>query len=56
MADYESILVNSAAVKFGTRNVTLNPDSAPGVRSAGSRARLYLRSIKEFHREYAWIS
>ncbi|MBC7984226.1 MAG: hydroxymethylglutaryl-CoA synthase family protein [Candidatus Obscuribacterales bacterium] len=55
--EYESILRSSSAVKFGTRNVQLDNGFIPGAREFGrGKERLFLREIKEFHREYEWLS
>jgi polyketide biosynthesis 3-hydroxy-3-methylglutaryl-CoA synthase-like enzyme PksG len=55
MEEYEMLIRHSEAVKFGTRNVTLNHELLPkmwaGVHGTG---RLYLSGIKEFHRVYEW--
>lgn len=56
MAEYDDLLVNSNAVKFGTRNVTLDPGFIPPARSAHGRPILFLKEIKEFHREYEFVS
>jgi polyketide biosynthesis 3-hydroxy-3-methylglutaryl-CoA synthase-like enzyme PksG len=53
--DYDALLLGNQAVKFGTRNVTIEPDMGLGARRAeGGMKRLYLREIKDFHRVYAW--
>jgi polyketide biosynthesis 3-hydroxy-3-methylglutaryl-CoA synthase-like enzyme PksG len=56
MDEYESLLVGSNAVKFGTRNVTLNTGFIPQSRKALGKETLFLKEIKEFKREYEWIS
>ena len=56
MAEYDDLLVNSNAVKFGTRNVTLDSGFIPPARSAHGRPILFLKEIKEFHREYEFVS
>lgn len=56
MAEYDDLLVNSNAVKFGTRNVTLDPEFILPARSAHGRPILFLKEIKEFHREYEFVS
>lgn len=57
MDEYDSLLKGSAAVKFGTRNVKLEPDSLSGALASGKgRERLYLEEISEFHRRYRWTS
>jgi polyketide biosynthesis 3-hydroxy-3-methylglutaryl-CoA synthase-like enzyme PksG len=56
MEEYESILRASGAVRFGTRNVVLDAAFVPGARRpAPEGQRLYLRQIREFHREYEWV-
>jgi polyketide biosynthesis 3-hydroxy-3-methylglutaryl-CoA synthase-like enzyme PksG len=53
--EYDALLKNSGTVKFGTRNANLYPRSIPGVLSSGQgKERLFLKEIKEFHREYVW--
>ena len=56
MEEYDSILRRSSVVRFGTRNVRLDPDFIAGARKSRSGGRLVLREIKEFHREYEWLS
>ncbi|MGH8258432.1 MAG: hydroxymethylglutaryl-CoA synthase family protein [Steroidobacteraceae bacterium] len=57
MEEYESILRGSAAVKFGARNALIDARFLSRAREAGSGTRrLFLREIKEFHREYEWLS
>ncbi len=57
MEEYETLLKGSGAVKFGTRNVKLDFNLIPGVvESCRGKKRLYLEEIKEYHREYRWIS
>lgn len=55
MEEYDNLLVGSNAVKCGTRNVTLDSDFIPQARSAQGMETLFLKAIKEFHREYEWI-
>ena len=54
--EYESILRGSSTMQFGTRNVRLDPDFIAGARQSRNAKRLVLREIKEFHREYEWLS
>ena len=61
MDEYEAVLDGSHAVKFGTRDVTVDTGFLPDVwrsiiGSAGSAAarRIFLAEIKGFHREYTW--
>lgn len=56
MKEYENLLVGSNAVKFGTRNVVLDTSFVPNARKALGRETLFLKEIKEFHREYEWVS
>ena len=55
--EYEALLRGSRSVRFGTRNIVLDADFIPGVRRSniGTR-RLFLREIREFHREYEWAA
>ncbi len=53
--EYDSLLKQSAVVKFGTRNVKLDFDLIPGVREVcKGKPQLYLEEIREFHRKYRW--
>ncbi|MCP4285434.1 MAG: hydroxymethylglutaryl-CoA synthase family protein [Gammaproteobacteria bacterium] len=55
MEEYEAVLRGSSAVKFGTRNVTVDVHVIPGALAAcNGTQRLFLREIREFHREYEW--
>jgi polyketide biosynthesis 3-hydroxy-3-methylglutaryl-CoA synthase-like enzyme PksG len=56
MEEYDDLLSGSNAVKFGTRNVTLDTNFIPHARSAQGKETLFLKEIKEYHREYEWIS
>lgn len=57
LEQYEAILRGTDAVRFGTRNHRLDAGLMPEARSAvaGSR-RLFLKEIKDYHREYEWVS
>jgi polyketide biosynthesis 3-hydroxy-3-methylglutaryl-CoA synthase-like enzyme PksG len=56
MEEYEAILRGSSAVKFGTRNAQLDNGFIAGAReSRRGKGQLFLRAIKEFHREYEWL-
>ncbi len=55
MDEYDDLLLGSNAVKFGTRNVLLDTSFIPQARSTQGRETLFLREIKEYHREYEWI-
>jgi len=57
MDEYEALLKGSGAVKFGTRNVKLDFQLIPEVlASCRGQERLFLEEIRDFHREYRWIS
>ena len=57
MDEYEALLKGSGAVKFGTRNVKPDDRIVPeAYASAQGQQRLFLDEIKEFHREYKWVS
>lgn len=55
--EYEALLRGSGAVKFGTRNTKSDFDFIPGaLASCQGKQRLFLDEIKEFHRQYKWLS
>ncbi len=57
MDEYEALLKGSGMVKFGTRNVKLDSNFISGaLASCKGKERLFLKEIREFHREYEWIS
>jgi len=56
MDEYESLLVGSNALKFGTRNVVLDPGFIPQARRAHGRPTLFLKEIKDYHRIYEWAA
>lgn len=57
MNEYDEILQGSNAVRFGTRNVAFDAEFLSGIRgNVKGERRLYLKSIREFHREYEWTS
>nr|NSL47309.1 hydroxymethylglutaryl-CoA synthase family protein [Dendrosporobacter quercicolus DSM 1736]SDL84679.1 hydroxymethylglutaryl-CoA synthase [Dendrosporobacter quercicolus] len=57
MQEYEDLLRGSGVVKFGTRNAKLDFELVPGVLASGKgKERLYLDEIREFHRQYRWLS
>jgi polyketide biosynthesis 3-hydroxy-3-methylglutaryl-CoA synthase-like enzyme PksG len=56
MAEYEELLKRSSAIKFGTRNMVMDSDFMARSRSAQGREVLFLKQIREFHREYEWVS
>jgi polyketide biosynthesis 3-hydroxy-3-methylglutaryl-CoA synthase-like enzyme PksG len=56
MEEYDSLLVSSHAVKFGTRNVVLDANFIPEARSAHGNGTVFLTEIKEFQRQYDRVS
>jgi polyketide biosynthesis 3-hydroxy-3-methylglutaryl-CoA synthase-like enzyme PksG len=55
MEEYERVLRGSDPVKFGTRNAVPDVGFIPQARRALGAPVLFLRQIKEYHREYEWI-
>jgi polyketide biosynthesis 3-hydroxy-3-methylglutaryl-CoA synthase-like enzyme PksG len=54
--EYESVIRTSGVVRFGTRNANLEGISIGGARDPQrAKGMLFLRGIKEFHREYEWV-
>ena len=53
--DYERLLSRSRALKFGTRNLESDITFVPEARAALGHKTLFLKRIKEFHREYEWV-
>ena len=57
MDEYETLLKASGVVKFGTRNVKLDTQLIPEAWALfNGKQRLFLKEIKEFHREYEWAA
>ncbi len=56
MEEYDCLLVNNNAVKFGTRNVVLDTEFIPQARDAQGKETLFLREIKEYQRQYDRIA
>jgi len=56
MDEYQSLLVGSNAVKFGTRNVVLDTSFIAPARKAHGKPVLFLKEIKEYRRIYEWVS
>lgn len=55
LEEYDTLISESNAVKFATRNATLDDGLVPGARAvAGKGPRLWLRKINNYHREYKW--
>lgn len=52
--EYEAVLRGGDAVRFGTRNVTLDREFVAPAREVHANGALLLKSIKEYHREYEW--
>jgi polyketide biosynthesis 3-hydroxy-3-methylglutaryl-CoA synthase-like enzyme PksG len=53
---YDEMLRGREAVRFGTRNITLDPSFIPEARlTRNGTAQLFLKQIKEYHREYEWV-
>jgi len=57
MAEYEDLMVQNRAVRFGVRDLRLQPAESPFVAaSRGSTPRLYLNEVENFHRRYTWVA
>ena len=56
MDEYDALLAGTRAVKFGTRNVRLGFELIPGILTVIEGERLFLESIREFHRTYRRVS
>src|SRR6267143_524861 len=56
MEEYDRLLVNNNALKFGTRNVVLDTNFIPQARSAQGTETLFLTQIKEFQRHHDRVS
>ncbi len=56
MDEYDNLLIGSRAVRFGTRNVNLDMSFIPQAVTAHRAETLFLTRIKEYHREYEWLS
>lgn len=55
--EYESLFQPANALRFGTRNLKIDPEVLPGaLKSVSGSARLVLEEIREYHREYRWTS
>lgn len=55
MEEYDELLATSNVVKFGTRNAVLDSSFVPAARTVHGKEILFLKEIKEFHREYEWV-
>jgi polyketide biosynthesis 3-hydroxy-3-methylglutaryl-CoA synthase-like enzyme PksG len=56
MEEYDRLLANSNAVKFGTRNVVLDTDFIPAARDAQGKETMFLTEIRGFQRQYDRIA
>ena len=57
MAEYDAMLLENAVVRFGTRNVSLDDHwNTIASKRTSDQPRLYLREIREFHRQYEWAA
>jgi polyketide biosynthesis 3-hydroxy-3-methylglutaryl-CoA synthase-like enzyme PksG len=56
MEEYDGVISDSHAVRFGTRNVVVDRERYAPALNAGGRKTLFLSEIKEYHREYQWTS
>lgn len=54
MDQYEAVLEAGNAVRFGTRNLELDSGFIAAARGVHGGKTLFLRAIREFHREYEW--
>jgi polyketide biosynthesis 3-hydroxy-3-methylglutaryl-CoA synthase-like enzyme PksG len=55
MEQYDALLEKSRSMKFGTRNLDADTAFVPQARAALGHKTLFLKQIKEFHREYEWV-
>lgn len=54
---YEKILRGANAVRFGARDVRIDAEFIPEARAARNGSpRLFLTEIKNYHRQYEWVS
>lgn len=56
MEQYDRLLEKSCELRFGTRNLVPDTGFIAPARSALGQPTLFLKQIKEFHREYEWVS
>lgn len=55
-AQYDANMVANYDMRFGVRDLDLDPRNSPYVQATSSAApRLYLSRIRNFHRQYEWI-
>ena len=55
MEEYNDVIRESGKLKFVTRNIKLDFESMPELLTSGGGF-LFLEAIKDFHRQYRWIS
>jgi polyketide biosynthesis 3-hydroxy-3-methylglutaryl-CoA synthase-like enzyme PksG len=56
MQQYDRLLEKSAEMKFGTRNLDADWDFMAQTRESLPAPTLLLKCIKEYHRDYEWVS
>lgn len=56
MEQYDRLLEKSRELKFGTRNMVPDASFIAEARTTLNQPTLLLKQIKEFHREYEWVS
>jgi polyketide biosynthesis 3-hydroxy-3-methylglutaryl-CoA synthase-like enzyme PksG len=56
MEEYEQVLQRNHLVRFGTRNVELDPGFLPQARGAHRSGTLVLAGIDRYHRRYEWTA
>ena len=56
MDQYDRLLEKSRELKFGTRNTVPDKEFVREARATLNQPVLLLKQIKEFHREYEWVS
>ncbi|HEX8611505.1 MAG TPA: hydroxymethylglutaryl-CoA synthase [Telluria sp.] len=56
MEQYDRLLEKSRELKFGTRNMVPDATFIAEARTTLNQPTLLLKQIKEFHREYEWVS
>ncbi|KHL53752.1 hydroxymethylglutaryl-CoA synthase family protein [Xanthomonas campestris] len=56
MAQYDALLEHSREIRFGTRNLDSDASFITQARGVHARPTLFLKAIRDFHREYEWVS
>lgn len=55
-AEYDATMVENYQVRFGTRDLRLDPTNHPSIRATCNGVpRLYLAEIRDYHRRYEWV-